>query len=82
MDLHPLLGVGTSTIEFRVVRRGRLVRVDVPVETVSQRFGVPDDAHGLLVAYEANRTCIDNAVLRRADESCGAGVILVRPMDL
>jgi len=81
MDLHPLLDVHASTIHFRVVRRGRLVRVDVPRETVSQRFGVSDDPHGLLLAYEAHRSEIDAAVIRRADDCC-AGVVTVRPTDL
>jgi len=81
MDLHPFVDSSASTIEFRIVREGRLVRVDVSRETVNQRFGVPDVPYGLLEAYEAHRDQIDAAVLRRAAEG-GTGVVVVRPMDL
>jgi hypothetical protein len=82
MDLHPIVDPGASTIEFQVLRKGRVVRVEVPRSTLSRRFGVPeDDPHGLLVAYEAHRDVIDAAVMRRADQG-GTGVVRVRPADL
>ena len=80
-DLHPFVEPGNSAIEFRVIRRGQSVRVDVPRETLSQRFGVEDTAHGLLIAYEAHRDAIDAAVLRRAADG-GTGVVVVRPKDI
>ncbi len=80
-DLHAFVEPGNSVIEFRVVRRGRSVRVDVPRETLNQRFGVDDTPHALLIAYEAHRDEIDAAVLRRAADG-GTGVVVVRPKDI
>ncbi|GEM_PF-3839233 len=65
-DLHAFPNPSFSTVEFRVVHNGRLVRVDVPREPISQRFGVLETEHGLLIAYEAHRGRIDAAVRRRA----------------
>ncbi len=79
-DLHPLLSE-FSTIEFRVVRGGRQVRVDVPSYAIGQRFGAIEGRYSLLRAYEAHRREIDAAVLRRAEDG-GAGVVVVRPVDL
>ena len=81
MDLHPLVNSGASVIEFRLLRQGCLVRIDVPRETVSRRFRVPDTEYGLLQTYEAHREAIDAAVIHRADEG-GAGVLTIRPVDL
>ena len=82
MDLHPIIEPGASTIEFQVLRKGRVVRVEVRRSTLSRRFGVPDDdPHGLLIAYEAHRDQIDAAVIRRADDG-GVGVVRVRVADL
>ena len=80
-DLHPFVKPGNSVIEFRLIRRGLSVRVDVPRETLNQRFGVDDSPHGLLIAYEAHRDEIDAAVLRRAAGG-GTGVVTVRPKDI
>jgi hypothetical protein len=82
LDLHPYIDSEACAIEFRVVRNGRLVCVDVPRETIRRRFGVPDTPHGLLSAYEAHRDEIDAAVLMHASSSGGAGVVQVRPADL
>ena len=80
-DLHPFVEQGNSAIEFRVICRGQQVRVDVPRETLNQRFGVRETRHGMLMAYEAHRAEIDAAVIRRAAEG-GTGVVVVRPQDL
>lgn len=80
-DLHPFVDPGSSAIEFRVIRKGSTVRVDVSRETLNQRFGVRDAPHGLLMAYEAHRDEIDDAVIRRAVDG-GTGVVVVRPKDL
>lgn len=80
-DLHLIVDPSVSTIEFRVMSRGRQVRVDVSRETVNQRFGMSDSRYGLLEAYEAHRDQIDAAVIRRADDG-GIGVVVGRPMDL
>jgi len=82
MDLHPFIDSTASTIEFRIVRGDRSIRVHVTRETINQRFGVSEDSqYGLLEAYEAHREQIDDAVLRRAAEG-GTGVVKVRPKDL
>jgi hypothetical protein len=81
MDLHPLMDSLGSTIEFRIVRRGRTVRVDVPRETLSQRFGVGGTSHGLLLTYEAHRVEIDAAVIRSATDG-GTGVVRLGVRDL
>lgn len=82
MDLHAFVDLSDSTIEFRVIRHGRLVRVEVPRETVNQRFGIRvTTPHDLLTAYEEHRSEIDAAVIRRA-ASGGAGVVMIRPKDI
>jgi hypothetical protein len=80
-DLHAMVEPNSTAIEFRVIRRGQSVRVDVPRETLDQCFGVGGTRHGLLIVYETHRDQIDDAVMRRAD-SDGAGIIVVRPKDL
>jgi hypothetical protein len=82
MDLHAFVDLSDSTIEFRVIRHGRLVQVEVPRETVNQRFGVRvTSPHDLLTAYEAHRSEIDAAVIRKAAGG-GGGVVMVRPRDI
>jgi hypothetical protein len=81
MDLHPIVAPGNSAIEFRVIRKGRSVRIDVSRATLNHRFGVRDVPYGLLEAYEAHRGQIDAAVIRRAIGG-GEGVVVVRPKDL
>jgi hypothetical protein len=80
-DLHPFFDPSISTIEFRVLSKGRMVRVDVPKETLSRRFGVRETPHGLLTTYEAHREEIDAAVIRRAADD-GPDVVVIRPTDL
>lgn len=55
-DLHALVEPGGSTIEFRLYRHGRSVRVDVSRATLNLRFGVRETSHGMLQAYEENRS--------------------------
>ena len=81
MDLHPIFDWSTSTIEFRLLRRDRVVRVDVPRETVDECFGVPDSQYGLLEVYEAHRDEIDAAVIRRAAEG-DLDAVVIRPADV
>ena len=81
MDLHAYVPSGAFAIEFRVIRKGEMVRVDVPIETIRRCFGEYKGAHELLRAYEQHRREIDAAVIRRA-ASGGAGVVQVRPLDL
>lgn len=81
IDLHVYVDEHVRTMEFRVFSQGRTVCVDVRGETLSICFGVPNDPHGLLKAYETHRAEIDAAVIRRAAEA-GEGVVMVRPMDL
>jgi hypothetical protein len=80
-DLHAFVDESIRTIQFRVVSRGRIVHVDVREETVNSCFGVRDMPSGLLLAYEAHRSEIDAAVIRRAAMG-GTGVVSVRPLDI
>jgi hypothetical protein len=81
MDLHAFVNACTRMIEFRIIRKGQLVQIEIPEAVMHQRFGVSAAAHGLLEAYEAHRELIDAAVIRLASAS-GPGVVVLRPMDL
>lgn len=80
-DLHVFADESIRAIEFGVVSRGRFVHVHVYRETLNRCFGVGDTPYGLLLAYEAHRSLIDAAVIRRAEEG-GTGVVLVHADDL
>ena len=62
----------TRTIEFGVVSRGQIVRINVSGQTVANCFGLGGSPHALLMAYEANRSQIDAAVMHRAAEGASA----------
>lgn len=80
-DLHMFADERICAIEFGVVSQGRFVHVHVRRETLNRCFGVRNTPHGLLMAYEAHRSLIDAAVIRRA-ECGGTGIVWVQSSDL
>jgi hypothetical protein len=76
IDLHPLVDPVSASIEFRVVHKGRFVRVHLLKETMVECFGMEDTPYGLLKTYEKHRAEIDAAVMRVAQASKNDAVVL------
>ena len=75
-DLHPFFDRSKTAIRFWMSVNGRIRDLELSRDTIAACFAVPDTQYGLITMYDANRSAIDAAVMRRAARG-GDGVLQV-----
>lgn len=75
-DLHPFFDRSKTAIRFWMSVNGRIRDLELSRDTIAACFAVPDTQYGLITMYDANRSAIDAAVMRRAAQG-GDGLLQV-----